>query len=198
MVYSQYSGYGSRTIRAAENAESKHGYDVKAGVNASFFVLSGGDISGSTYGGVNISDGKVFQGCNNYGPTWMLTFDSDGKSDLVYSRVAYELKLNGEVKRDALENININPVSGKTTTGIYYWDTSCGTATDTTDAGVEIVFNKVDDTELVVGGTLVGEVCEIRANVSSGNDVGYDQFVLYASNKSQWASDCLLYTSRCV
>ena len=189
MVYSQYSGYGSRTIRAAENAESKHGYDVKAGVNASFFVLSGGDISGSTYGGVNISDGKVFQGCNNYGPTWMLTFDSDGKSDLVYSRVAYELKLNGEVKRDALENININPVSGKTTTGIYYWDTSCGTATDTKDAGVEIVFNKVDDTELVVGGTLVGEVCEIRPNVSSGNDVGYDQFVLYASDKSQWASE---------
>ena len=189
MVYSQYSGYGSRTIRAAENAESKHGYDVKAGVNASFFVLSGGDISGSTYGGVNISDGKVFQGCNNYGPTWMLTFDSDGKSDLVYSRVAYELKLNGEVKRGALENININPVSGKTTTGIYYWDTSCGTATDTKDPGVEIVFNKVDDTELVVGGTLVGEVCEIRANVSSGNDVGYDQFVLYASDKSQWASE---------
>ena len=189
LVYSQYSGFGSRTIRAAENAESKHGYDVKAGVNASFFVLSGGDISGSTYGGVNISDGKVYQGCNNYGPTWMLTFDSDGKSDLVYSRVAYELKLNGEVKRDALENININPTSGKTTTGIYYWDTGCGTATDTKEPGVEIVFNKIDDTELLVGGTLLGEVCEIRSNVSSGNPVAYNQFVLYASDKSQWASD---------
>ena len=50
---------------------------------------------------VNISDGKVFQGCNNYGPTWMLTFDSDGKGFSIF-RVAYELKLNGEVKRGAL------------------------------------------------------------------------------------------------
>jgi exopolysaccharide biosynthesis protein len=183
-VYSQYSGYGATTLNTAINAESKYGLDVVGGVNASFFSFTG--TCCNTYGGVNISDGKIIQGRNTHGATYMLTFDSAGTADLVYSKVAYALKVNGSAWTNALEYINMYPYT--TGTGIYYYDTSCGNNTDTNSPGVEIVFNKVTNTELTVGGTLKGTVAAIRSNVSSGGSVGFNQFVLYASNASSWAS----------
>ena len=183
-VYSKYSGYGATTLNTSTDAESKYGLNVLGGVNASFFSFVG--TCCNTYGGVNISDGKIIQGCNSNGATYMLVFDSEGNSDLVYSKVAYSLKVNGSSWSNALENINMFPYT--TGTGIYYYDTSCGNSTDTNTAGVEIVFNKTDSTELTVGGTLKGTVAAIRSNVSSGGSVGFNQFVLYASNSSPWAA----------
>lgn len=183
-VYSKYSGYGATTLDSAANAESKYGLNVLGGTNGSFFSFTG--TCCNTYGGVNISDGKIIQGCNSFGATYMLAFDSAGNTDLVYSRVAYSLSVKGSVWSGALENINMYPYT--TGTGIYYYDTSCGNNTDTNTAGVEIVFNKTDNTEITVGGTLKGTVAAIRSNVSSGGPVGFNQFVLYASDSSQWAS----------
>lgn len=184
LVYSKYSGYGDTAYNSCVSAESKYGYDVKGGVNASFFSFVG--TCCNTYGGVNISDGKIIQGCNSNGATWMLAFNSNGTSALVYSRVVYALSVNGSLWSGALENINMYPYS--TGTGIYYYDESCGNSTDTNTAGVEIVFTKTGNTELTVGGTLKGTVTAIRSSVSSGGTIGTGNFVLYASNSSSWAS----------
>lgn len=183
-VYSQYSGYGATTINSAVNAESKYGLDVVGGVNGSFFSFVG--TCCNTYGGVNISDGKIIQGNNNNGPTYMLVFDSEGNSDLVYSKVAYSLSVNGSAWSGALQNINMYPYT--TGTGIYYYDTSCGNNTDTNTAGVEIVFDKTNNTELTVGGTLKGTVVAKRSYVSSGGPVGFNQFVLYVRDSSSYAA----------
>jgi len=183
-VYSKYSGYGATTINSATDAESKYGLNIVGGINGSFFSFVG--TCCNTYGGVNISDGKVIQGQNSFGPTYMLVFDSAGNTDLVYSKVSYALKVNGSPWSGALEYINMYPYT--LGTGIYYYDTSCGNNTDTNSPGVEIVFNKVNNTELTVGGTLKGTVAEKRNNVSSGGSIGRNQFVLYASNSSPWAA----------
>ncbi len=186
LVYSQFNGYGATTLNSAKNAESKYAYDVKGGVNASFFSMLNG--SANTYGGVNISDGKIIQGCNSNGATWMLAFNSNGKSDLVYSRVIYTLSVGGTPWYGALDGINLCPNTASATNNlIYYYDTSCGTKTDSKTAGVEVVCNKLPNSELTVGGTLTGEIVSIR-NVSSGGSVGQNQFVLYARDSSQYAA----------
>lgn len=186
LVYSQFNGYGATTLNSAKNAESKYGYDVKGGVNASFFSMMSN--SANTYGGVNISDGRIVQGCNSNGATWMLAFNSDGKSDLVYSRVVYTLSVGGTPWSGALDGINLCPnTASATNNSIYYYDTGCGTATDVKAAGVEVVCNKVQNTELTVGGTLIGEIVSIR-NVSSGGSIGKNQFVLYARDSSTYAA----------
>lgn len=183
LVYVDYSGYGGTTYSSAVAAEN-NGYDVKGAVNASFFSFTG--ASCNTYGGVNISDGKILQGNNNNGATWMLAFNSDGTAQLVYSRVTYSLVANGGEWSAAVDNINICPET--TYTGIYYYDEFCGTKTDTKAAGVEIVFQKQDNTELTVGGTLKGKVIAVRSSTSTGGSIGKGNFVLYASNSSSYAS----------
>ena len=183
IVYSQFSGYGATTLNSAKKAETI-GYDVKGGVNASFFSFTG--KSANTYGGINICDGKILQGSNSYGANWVLAFNSDGTSQLIQSKVSYSLSAKGGTWTAPVENINICPET--TYGGIYYYDTFCGTKTDTKAAGVEIVFEKQDRSELTVGGTLVGKVVEIRKNTSSGGAIGTTQFVLYASDSSQYAA----------
>lgn len=183
LVYSQFSGYGATTINSAKAAETI-GYDVKGGVNASFFSFTGSSCN--TYGGVNISDGKILQGNNDHGGNWELTFNSDGTSALIWSKVSYSLVAKGGAWKAPLTYINICPET--TGTGIYYYDEFCGTATDTKASGVEIVFEKQNGTQLTVGGTLVGKVVAVRSSVSSGGAIGSNRFVLYASNSSSYAA----------
>lgn len=183
LVYTKFSGYGDTTYNSAVKAETI-GYDVKGAVNASFFSFTGSSCN--TYGGVNISDGKILQGNNSYGATWMLAFNSDGTANLVWSKVAFSMVAKGGAWSAAVDCVNICPET--TYTGIYYYDEFCGTKTDTKAAGVEIVFEKQNGTELTVGGTLEGKVVEVRSNVSSGGAIGTNRFVLYASNSSAYAS----------
>lgn len=183
MVYTKYSGYGDTTYNSAVKAESL-GYDVKGAVNASFFSFTG--ASCNTYGGVNISDGKVMQGSNSHGQTWMLAFDSDGSANLVWSKVTFAMTAKNGAWSAPVENVNICPET--TYAGIYYYDEFCGSNTDTKAAGVEIVFEKQNGTQLTVGGTLEGKVVAVRSSTSSGGAIGANRFVLYASNSSSYAS----------
>lgn len=183
LVYTKYSGYGDTTYNSAVKAESI-GYDVKGGINASFFSFTG--ASCNTYGGVNISDGKVLQGSNSHGQTWMLAFDSAGKANLVWSKVTFAMTAKNGAWSAPVENVNICPET--TYAGIYYYDEFCGTNTDTKAAGVEIVFEKINNTQLTVGGTLEGKVVAIRSNTSSGGSIGTNRFVLYASDSSSYAA----------
>ena len=183
LVYTKYSGYGDTTYNSAVKAESL-GYDVKGAVNASFFSFTG--ASCNTYGGVNISDGKIMQGSNSHGQTWMLAFDSDGSANLVWSKVTFSMTAKNGAWSAPVENVNICPET--TYTGIYYYDEFCGSNTDTKAAGVEIVFEKQNGTQLTVGGTLEGKVVAVRSNTSSGGSIGANRFVLYASNSSSYAA----------
>ncbi|MBO5402589.1 MAG: S-layer homology domain-containing protein [Clostridia bacterium] len=183
LVYVNYSGYGGTTYNSAVAAENI-GYDVKGAVNASFFSFTG--ASCNTYGGVNISDGKILQGNNSHGANWMLAFNSDGTAQLVYSRVAFSMVAKGGAWSAAVDYVNICPET--TYGGIYYYDEFCGSKTDTKAAGVEVVFQKQNGTQLTVGGTLQGKVTAVRSNVSSGGTIGAGNFVLYASNSSSYAS----------
>lgn len=183
LVYVNYSGYGGTTYNSAVAAENI-GYDVKGAVNASFFSFTG--ASCNTYGGVNISDGKILQGNNSYGANWMLAFNSDGTAQLVYSKVAFSMVAKGGAWSAAVDCVNICPET--TYTGIYYYDEFCGTKTDTKAAGVEIVFQKQNGTELTVGGTLEGKVIAVRSSTSTGGTIGSGNFVLYASDSSAYAS----------
>lgn len=184
LVYSQFSGYGGTTLNAAKAAESA-GYDVKGGVNASFFSMTGSSCN--TYGGVVISDGRIIQGNNDHGGTFELAFQSDGTASLIWSRVAYSISARNGTWSAPLNFVNICPDSAaKTYTGIYYYDSACGTKTDTKTAGIEVVFEKINHSQLTVGGTLEGKVVALR-NVSSGAAIGANQFVLYASNSSGYA-----------
>lgn len=185
LVYSQYSGYGGTTLSTAKAAEAA-GYDVKGGVNASFFSMTGSSCN--TYGGVVISDGKIIQGNNDHDGCWELAFQSDGTANFIWSRVVYSIAAKNGAWTAPLNFVNICPDSAaKTYTGIYYYDSACGTSTDTKAAGVEVVFEKLNHSELTVGGTLEGKVVAVR-NVSSGAAIGNNRFVLYASNSSGYAA----------
>lgn len=181
VVYSKYTGYGSTvpdTVSAAEAA----GYNVLAAFNGSFFGLSG--VSCNTYGGVNIYDGIVTAGNDTFPETEVIAFMPDGTVELVKSKMTYTFTSDYEDIGGIVECINICP--DKTYDVIYYYDRFCGTKTDTNTLGVEVVFKKLYGSELTVGGDLFGEVVKIRDGVSSGGAIGKDEFVLYASETSDF------------
>ena len=188
MAFSKNAGYGAVTLDSAKQAETL-GYDVKGGVNASFFDFTG--TSCNTYGGITISEGKVMHGVSapSTGATWVMTFDSAGNANLVKSLVRFAVSVNNGAWTASIENINACPDSSSaTTTGIYYYDSFSGSTTHTKTTGVEIVFEKLDNTELIVGGTLRGRVVAIRNSTAVNGSVGANQFILYASNSSEYAA----------
>lgn len=177
LVYCKYTGYGATTLDSAKAAEGL-GYDVKGAINGAFFGLTG--VNANIYGGVCISDGRVLQGCNDHDVTWVLAFNSDGTASLVQSRVEYTLTAGESGWTAPVVCLNVCPQD--TYDIIYYYDSFCGAKTDTNYPGIEVVFDKQNNTELTVGGVLEGKVVEIRDNVSEGGDIGEDRFVLYAPN----------------
>ena len=192
LAYSKRNGFGATVYETAVKAEER-GYDVKAGVNAVFFGMTGllpggiptGDphTSSNIYSGIIVSDGRIMQGDNRFGAEWELLFHSDGRTDLVQSRVLYSVTAQG--KTLPLGHINMAPNSRETTDSeIYYYDSFCGEMTETKAPGVEVVFEKQNGSELTVGGTLVGKVVESRETVSGGA-IGETQFVLHASSDFQ-------------
>ncbi|MBR5773593.1 MAG: discoidin domain-containing protein, partial [Clostridia bacterium] len=186
--FSKTAGYGAVTLDSAKQAETL-GYDVVGGVNASFFDFTGSSCN--TYGGVTIFDGKVMHGTTSptSTATWVMTVDSEGKTGLVKSLLSYAVSANGGAWTAPIECINACPDSASATkTGIYYYDSFSGTTTFTKATGVEIVFEKLDNTELIVGGTLRGKVVAVRSSTAANGAVGENQFVLYASNSSDYAA----------
>ena len=188
MAFSKTAGYGAVTLDSANQAEAL-GYDVKGGINASFFDFVG--TSCNTYGGVTIYDGKVMHGTSSPSTTatWVMTVDSAGKTNLVKSLVRFAVSANGGAWTAPVECINACPDSASATrTGIYYYDSFSGTTTHTKTTGVEIVFEKLDSTELIIGGTLRGKVVAVRNSTATNGAVASNQFVLYASNSSEYAA----------
>ena len=188
MVFCQTVGYGALTLDSANQAEAL-GYDVKGGVDASFGHFVG--TSANTYGGIMISDGRVMHGTSSPDTTatWVMTADNSGKISFVESLVRFAVSAKNGEWTAPIECINACPDSSTATKpGIYYYDSFSGTTTFTKTLGVEIVFEKLDSTELIVGGTLKGKVVEIRNSTAVNGALASNQFVLYASNSSEYAA----------
>ncbi len=157
------------------------GYEPVAAINGSFFSLANGFLNA-----INITDGRIT--CAHVGYTGeLVTFDSKGVMTVVKSSLDYKLYADGAELKNALTYINKRD-KGTAGDKIYYWDSACGTISDSQDyeKGVEILCNKVNNTELSVGGTLVGEVVSVGTD-TYGTEIGTNQFVLYCKNGSPFA-----------
>ncbi|MBQ0092722.1 MAG: hypothetical protein KBS45_05290, partial [Clostridiales bacterium] len=189
MAFSGYSGTSANCAEQYRIAVEKYGYDVVGVINGSFFSM-GGEGYG-TYGtlvGDLISDGKIASAhAGFYGS--VVAFGTDGSMNVVDSALSYDLQING---KSVPGLYYINKTSGTNEKGaaqwkdgFYYYDTSCGRVCDTSEyvKGYEVLCKKLDHTELMVGGTLKGEVVSVTANTSGGavgeKDKLSDQFILF-------------------
>ncbi len=188
MVYSSWAG-GAEKLEAQYNKAVQEGYEVVGVINGSFFSMN--DPYG-TLTGINISDGKVTSAHAGWSGS-SVVFGSDGSMKIVESALQYKLYIDGTLVPDGLGHINKRG-GGKTWYNtFYYYDQSCGpidkAKTDTVEAnpGYEILCDKLDGTEMTVGGTLKGKVVEIRKD-SYHSSLGRNQFVLFCKNGSPFAS----------
>ncbi len=192
LVYACNAGWASKLETQFDRASlERWGYEPVAVINGSFFSMADGTLVG-----VTVTDGRVTCAHTGYSGE-MVTFDNTGKMKVVNSCLDYKLFVNGKELANSLYYFNklgskdhrANP-----TNKIYYWDSACGSVSDSAEfgkngiTGVEVVFNKVNNSELSVGGTLVGEVVSVNTNTKGGASIGADQFVLYCRNESSYAS----------
>ena len=182
VVFDANAGTWAVLSRQFERASyERWGYEPVAIINGSFFSMTNGFLNG-----INITDGRIT--CAHVGYTGeMVTFDSKGVMTVVNSSLDYKLYANGAELKNALTYINKRD-KGTAGDKVYYWDSACGTISDSQDyeKGVEILCNKVNNTELSVGGTLVGEVVSVGID-TYGTEIGTNQFVLYCKNGSPFA-----------
>ncbi len=193
IAYQPHMSYGSTVINSANKAKAE-GYDVVAGVNGEFFSMnsenSGTLESRLITNGIIVADSEFRNDV-------CLAFDSNGAFNLVKSQMAYHVYKNGS---EILESAGGNPIIGtinKRYVGTNWWnpwcyfdyatyDPSTGVAktyTNSSVAGVEVVFEKLNGTELMVENVLQGQVVSVNTN-TYGTTMTENQFVLYAQNGS--------------
>lgn len=182
VVYSRWTGTGATTLLGGQNLEEQFGAEVYAGVNANFYSTA----TGSTYAGYWVHDGRLAQAEYGY-QSDIIAFTSDGEMQIVNSKLTFDVYFNGELVTyngsNSLAYINKRSLASNVSNLFYYWDTECGTKTDSNIEGVEIVCEKQNGGELGVERTLTGKIVEIRTD-SMKSSVGADQFVLYVKNDS--------------
>lgn len=192
LVYAANAGWASKLETQFTRASlERWGYEPVAVLNGSFFSMADGTLVGIT-----VTDGRVTCAHTGYSGE-MITFDNTGKLKVVNSCLDYKLFVNGKELSNALYYFNklgSSDHKANPTNKIYYWDSACGSVSDSAEfgkngiTGVEVVFNKVNNSELSIGGTLVGEVVSVYTDTKGGAAIGADQFVLYCRNESSYAS----------
>ncbi len=189
MAFSAYHGSSYPVLLADhyDMAVNKYGYDVAGVINGDYFSMNGGQINGMI-----IQNGKI--ACTHVGEKFnVVAFDKYGNMNCVESLLDYKLKINGAEIYNGLRYLN-KPQWNDTWAPdrIFYYDTSCGRSADTDTAGYEVICRKINNTELIVGGTMIGEVVELKTNSygSRLEDDIYkesDKFILYVENGSSYA-----------
>ncbi len=183
MGYQKWVGGYDYTYESVEDARAA-GYTVYGAINGEFFSPHGNDNAGTLTGKL-ITNGRIMsdhEGCNDV----CFAVDHDGKLEIVNnSEIAYRFFVNGKEYTQwngdaAIARINKRYNETWAWGPICYFDSGCGTKTDTVSSnpGVEVVFNKLHGTELTVEGILEGEVVSVNTN-TYGTAFGEDQFVLY-------------------
>lgn len=182
VVYSRWTAPARRRCWAARIWRRSSAQRCTPGVNANFYSTA----TGSTYAGYWVHDGRLAQAEYGY-QSDIIAFTSDGEMQIVNSKLTFDVYFNGELVTyngsNSLAYINKRSLASNVSNLFYYWDTECGTKTDSNLEGVEIVCEKLNGGELGVERTLTGKIVEIRTN-SKNSAVGADQFVLYVKNDS--------------
>lgn len=184
MGYVRYSGSAS-TMSSQITGATNDGYDVYGGINGEFFSMGSGNAG--TLTGRLIANGRIIsdhEGNNEYS----FVIDKDAGFSFVRSQLAYHFYVEGkEVGNSVIARVNKRYNGDWGYDPYCYFDSSCGTKTDTVSGykGVEVVFNKLNGSELVAEGILEGEVVSVTEN-TYGTTFGEDQFVLYAYSGSAY------------
>lgn len=187
MVFSSNAGDVDNLQTQYSVATGKYGYDVAGVVNGSFFTTETGHLVG-----LNISNGRIVCGHSGYTDE-VVAFGSDGSMSIVTSCLEYKLFIDGEEIPDAIRYINKKHENDTTYPDkVFYYDTSCGTSSDTAVSGYEVICQKQNNTDLIVGGTLFAKVVEVKANTygtqfESSSSVESDKFVLFVKSDSSYA-----------
>lgn len=186
VVYATYAGWASTLDTHFEKAaEERWGYEVVGVINGSFFSMTDGMLTGIT-----ITDGRIT--CAHTGFSGeLVTFGRDGVMRVTKSALDYQLSINGKEYENALHYFNKVSQAGAVSDKIYYWDSACGSKSDAAEAGYELLFNKTDNSELAVGGTLVGELVSVTETTEETKGIAFEsrQFVLYCKASSPYAED---------
>ncbi|MBR5780289.1 MAG: phosphodiester glycosidase family protein [Clostridia bacterium] len=186
MAFVKNAGSVGLLNRQYDSATTKYGYDVIGAINGSFFGMDSGTLVG-----LLITNGKV--SCAHAGYTdSVVAFGTDGSMNIVKSSLDYKLFINGQEIKNGLYYINkTHGKNGGWTNNFYYYDTSCGTITDTydTNPGYTVICEKLDNTDLMVGSTLKGKVLEVRENSSyvrfeENDNVVSNKFALFVKTSS--------------
>ena len=180
MVFSGYSGTSGTLATQYTLATQRYGYDVVGIINGAFFSMDSGSTQYGNYGtlnGIVISDGKIASAHAGYSDS-VVAFGSDGSMNIVNSALDYKLYIEG-AEVNGLYYINKtsgSKIASNWKDGFYYYDRSCGTKCDTYAVcpGYEVLCKKVDNTDLSVGHTLIGEVVSVTEN-TYGGAVGTDE-----------------------
>lgn len=188
VVYNGYSGSLSKLSNTYSIATQKDGYEIAGIINGSFFSMADGWLVEYF-----VSDGKV-SCADNGNDAEVIAFMSDGKAHVVNSKLNFGLYLDGKPISGGLYAINKHYSKTATwTDGFYYYDSDCGRVADTyaERAGYEIICEKLDTTDLTVGGTLKGKVLEVKKNssgsqVSTDANTASDKFVLFCLADSKY------------
>ncbi len=187
MVFAPYAGSANVLADYYSVATGKYGYDVAGIINGSFF-----DTATDHLIGLNISNGRITCAHSGYSDE-VVAFDTNGKMSIVTSCLDYKLFIDGKEVPNALRYINKryeNDTWGPDK--IFYYDTSCGTIADTSVAGYEVVCEKVNNSDLMVGGTLFGKVVSVGTDTygtkfETDSSKVSNRFVLFVKTDSAYA-----------
>ncbi|MBQ9414879.1 MAG: phosphodiester glycosidase family protein [Clostridia bacterium] len=193
MLYQPKPSTGS-TVKNTVSKAKEAGYTVYGGINGEFFSMASGNYG--TLEGLIITNGKISADAasrtnpSNQNPTAdnrevVLAIDSSGAMQLVESRISYHFYVEGKEKGAIIGTVNKRYNGNNWWDPLCYFDSDIGNKTYTISGcpGIEVVFNKINGTELIVNGTLQGEVASIKEN-TYGSSFGENQFVLFAQKSS--------------
>ena len=185
LVFQNYAGSVSKLSKQYNIATNKYGYEVAGIINGSFFGMTN-----STLVGVAVSNGRLICTHNDFSGS-VVAFDSEGKMNVVDSKLEFKLYINGQEFSNAIRYINKRFETDGWANGLfYYYDTSCGTIADSSSTGYEILCKKINNSDLTIGGTLFAEVIEVKKDqgpttFDTVNEES-DNFVLYLESDSPY------------
>ncbi len=199
MAFMGYAGTSATLATQYSIAQDKYGYEVAGAINGSFFSMDSATPTYGNYGtlvGLSVSNGKIASAHIGYQDS-VVTFASDGTMKICESALKFNLTINGQSYDDMIYYINKtsgSKIASHWSDRFYYYDTSCGSKADTFAIcpGTEILCKKVNNTDIAIGQTLVGEVLSIKENTYGGSidtaGIESDNFILFIKSDSVYQS----------
>ena len=187
MMYQGKPSYGTTTENSIAAAQAA-GYEVLGGINGEF-----GSANTENWGTLDsrmITNGRIIADSEDT-EVVCLAFDNKANFQLVKSQMAYHFYVEGKEVLNAASGAPVIGCINKRYVGTNWWSPFCyfdyatggKTYTNENVKGVEVVFNKLNNTELTVEGILQGEVVSVNTDAYA-TSMTEDQFVLYAQNGS--------------